>query len=135
VRTSRLTALWGPGGGRLLAGDTIVLAFFIILSLAFFTLGGARGRAESIEVEVSGRGVLTIDRSEEGVREVSGPLGTTRIEIRARQVRVLSSPCPLKLCQRAGWIGAVGEMLVCLPNEVVVRLPGRPPGSTDAVSR
>ena len=48
---------------------------------------------------------------------------------------ILSSPCPLKLCQRAGWIGTAGAMVVCLPNEVVVRIPGSLPGSTDAVSR
>jgi hypothetical protein len=112
-----------------------VLVFFILLSLSFFSIGGTRGRAETIEVEVSGEKVLTVGRGESGVREVAGPLGTTRIEIRDRQVRILSSPCPLKICQRAGWIGTAGEMLVCLPNEVAVRLPGRPPGSVDALSR
>ena len=135
MRNSPFTALWGSGGGRLFAGDLAVLVFFITLSFFFFTLGGSRGAARSIEVEVSGKGVLTLDRDDAGVREVTGPLGTTRIEIRDRQVRVLSSPCPLKLCQRAGWIGTAGEMVVCLPNEVVVRLPGSLPGSTDAVSR
>lgn len=135
MRSSRITALWGPGGRRLLLGDAAVLVFFTLLSLSFFSLGGARGKAETVEVEVSGEKVLTVGRGESGVREVSGPLGTTRIEIRDRQVRILSSPCPLKICQRAGWIGAAGEMLVCLPNEVTVRLPGRPPGSVDALSR
>ena len=77
---------------------------------------------------------LPLSPSEEGIRDVAGPLGITRIEIREGQVRVLSSPCPLKLCQRAGWIGAAGEMIVCLPNEVVVRLPGRRRG-VDALSR
>jgi hypothetical protein len=135
VRPSRTAALWGPGGKRLLLGDAAVLAFFILLSLSFFSLGGARSGAETVEVEVSGENVLTIGRGESGVREVTGPLGTTRIEIRRRQVRILSSPCPLKICQRAGWIGTAGEMLVCLPNEVAVRLPGRPPGLVDALSR
>jgi hypothetical protein len=135
VRSSPFTALWGSGGGRLFAGDLVVLIVFIALSFFFFALGGSRGAAKFIEVEVSGRSVLTIDRGDTGIREVTGPLGATRIEIRDRQVRVLSSPCPLKLCQRAGWIGTAGEMVVCLPNEVVVRLPGSLAGSTDAVSR
>jgi hypothetical protein len=88
-----------------------------------------------VEVEVGGRKVLTVPLGESGVREVTGPLGTTRVEFRGGQVRILSSPCPLKICQRAGWIGVAGEMLVCLPNEVVVRLPGGPAGDLDAVSR
>jgi hypothetical protein len=135
VKGFSLKSLWGRGGARLFVGDGLILLVFTALSLAFLSLGGAGGTAESIEVEVSGERVLTLHREDEGIRQVRGPLGSTAIEIQERRVRVLSSPCPLKLCQRAGWIGGAGEMLVCLPNEVVVRLSGRPPGSTDAVSR
>ena len=87
-----------------------------------------------MEVRAAGASPLTLSPSDEGFHDVSGPLGTTRIEIRGGQVRVLSSPCPLKLCQRAGWIGSAGEMIVCLPNEVVVRMPGRR-RNVDALSR
>ena len=135
MKRSPITTLWGRGGGRLFAGDLAIVVFFILLSSFFFTLGGAGGAAKSIEIEVSGEKVLTLDRDDDGLREVSGPLGATRIEILEGQARVVSSPCPLKLCQRAGWIGTAGSMVVCLPNEVVVRIPGSLPGSTDAVSR
>lgn len=129
-------ALWGPGGGRLLAGDAAVLIFFFTLSLsAFLKLGGAGGEGTTVEFEVSGRRVLTVDRKESGMHTVEGPLGPTEVEIRGGEARVVSSPCPLKLCRRAGWIGSAGEMVVCLPNEVVVRLPGTPGRGIDAVSR
>lgn len=121
---------------RLIAGDAVVIAFFLALSMvALMSLGGSGGRAERVEIEVSGRRVLSLPRSEEGLRRVDGPLGSTAVEIREGRVRILSSPCPLKLCQRAGWIGSAGEMIVCLPNEVVVRIPGKAPGGVDAVSR
>jgi hypothetical protein len=131
-----IVRLWGEGGKRLFFGDVAVLTFFCALAVALVAgVSGARIGAESVEVEVGGRKVLTVDLGESGVREVTGSLGTTRIEFRDGQVRILSSPCPLKICQRAGWIGVAGEMLVCLPNEVVVRLPGGPAGDLDAVSR
>lgn len=131
-----MTRLWGQGGVRLLAGDAAVIALLLTLSMvAFASLGGAGGRAERVEIEVSGKGVLSLSRSEEGLHRIDGPLGSTAVEIREGRVRILSSPCPLKLCQRAGWIGSAGEMIVCLPNEVVVRLPGKGPGGVDAVSR
>ncbi len=131
-----IVRLWGEGGKRLFFGDVVVIAFFISLAVALVAgIGGARLGARSVEVEVGGRNVLTVPLGETGVREVTGPLGTTRIEFRAGEVRILSSPCPLKICQRSGWIGAAGEMLVCLPNEVVVRLPEGPAGGLDAVSR
>ena len=127
--------LWGPGGWRLLAGDGAVILVCVLAGAALLLAPGrARTGAAEVQVEVSGTAVLTLSPSEDGIREVTGPLGVTRIEVRERRVRVLSSPCPQKLCQRAGWIGSAGEMVVCLPNEVVVRLPGRRPG-VDALSR
>lgn len=87
-----------------------------------------------MRVEVGGSPALILRADDKGIHEVTGPRGVTRIEIKDGRVRVLSSPCPLKLCQRAGWIGEAGEMIVCLPNEVVVRLPGRRRG-VDALSR
>ncbi len=128
-------ALWGPAGWRLLAGDAVVVLLCVCAGAGLLLAPGrARTKAGTVQVEVSGSTVLTLSPSDEGVHEVSGPLGVTGIEIRDGMVRVISSPCPLKLCRRAGWIGAAGEMIVCLPNEVVVRLPGRRRG-VDAVSR
>jgi hypothetical protein len=133
-----IVRLWGESGKRLLFGDVVVLTFFSALAVALVAgVSGARIGARSVgaEVEVEGRKVLTVPLGETGVREVTGPLGVTRIEFLDGQVRIISSPCPLKICQRAGWIGAAGEMIVCLPNEVVVRLPGGPARDLDAVSR
>ena len=131
-----IVRLWGENGKRLFFGDVVVLVFFTVLAVALVAgISGARIGAESVEVEVGGRKVLTVPLGESGIWEVTGPLGTTRIEFRTGEVRILSSPCPLKICQRAGWIGAAGEILVCLPNEVLVRLPEGPAGDLDAVSR
>jgi hypothetical protein len=136
VKTAWLESLWGPRGARLLAGDVAVIFIFTALSIALLAgTGIARRSAWAVGIEVSGNEVLSLSRADDGVRQVEGPLGLTEIEIRNGQVRVLSSSCPLKLCQRAGWIGAAGEMIVCLPNEVVVRLSGRPPRGIDALSR
>ena len=136
VKSSWKESLWGLHGTRLIAGDAAVIFFFAFLSFSFFFGFDRPGKeSETVEVEVGGKSVLTIDRDMDGIHEVMGPLGTTRLEVRERRVRILSSPCPLKLGIKAGWIGTTGEMLVCLPNEVVVRLPGSFPSEVDAVSR
>jgi hypothetical protein len=62
-------------------------------------------------------------------------LGTTRVEISEKGVRVLDSPCPYKLCVKSGAIDRSGETLVCLPNRVVVRITGDGKEAVDAVSR
>ena len=51
--------------------------------------------------------------------EVLGPLGVSRIEIRAGRVRIAADPSPRQLCVRQGWIPP-GGAAVCLPNRVSV---------------
>lgn len=73
-------------------------------------------------VKSSGRQVMVIrlDVGSEGVYEVTGPLGTSRFEVRGGRVRMLESPCPEKICVKTGWIGRPGEVIACVPNRVVI---------------
>jgi hypothetical protein len=120
---------------RLLLGDAVVLTLLAAGVFALVMPKAAGGLPARAEVEASGKAAATLDLALDGASEFVGPLGVTRLEVRGGRVRVLSSPCPRQSCRHGGWIGAAGEMLVCLPNEVVVRLPGTLPGTPDAVSR
>jgi hypothetical protein len=119
----------------LLLGDAVVLGALAAAVIALSLPRAADGKPSRAEVESSGKAVATLDLSRDAVHEIEGALGVTRLEVRGGRVRVLSSPCPRQACRHGGWIGKGGEMLVCLPNEVVVRLPGKPPGAPDAVTR
>lgn len=132
---SLIERVWGSGGVRLLLGDAAVLVVLVAIVVSLLAPPGAGGGAERAEVEVAGRPVASIDLALDGVSEVVGPLGITRLEVRGGRLRVLSSPCPRQACRHGGWIGEAGRLLVCLPNDVVVRLPGRLPGAPDALSR
>lgn len=67
--------------------------------------------------------------------DVPGPLGITVVKIEKGRASIVSSPCPHKLCTRMGDCGKEGGVIVCVPNEVVVRTgQGRTDG-LDAVSR
>jgi hypothetical protein len=135
VKRPLIDRMWGPRGARLILGDAAVLGILAAGIFALIMPGAARGLPARAEVEVSGKAAAVLDLSHEGVSEITGPLGLTRLEVRGGHVRILSSPCPRQSCRHGGWIGSAGEMLVCLPNEVVVRLPGRLPGAPDALSR
>lgn len=127
--------LWGRGWRRLLAGDAAVLLALVGLIVVFSLRPAAAGRPERAEVLTGGRRAALLDLRIDGVSEFAGPLGATKVEVLGRRVRVLSSPCPLQVCRHGGWIARPGEMLVCLPNTVVVRIPGRDPDAPDALSR
>jgi hypothetical protein len=135
MKASFMVRVWGPGGVRLLLGDATVLVLLFAAVIALAVPKTAGGRPERAEVEARGKFAASLDLERDGVSEVEGPLGVTRIEVNGGRVRVLSSPCPRQACRHGGWIGAVGEMLVCLPNEIVIRLPGQRAGAIDAVSR
>lgn len=127
--------LWGPGGLRLLLGDAAVLVV-LVAAIVFASFPRAtRAVAVRAEVLVSGQVVATLDLGRDDIHEVQGPLGTTRLEVRGGRVHVMSAPCPAQVCRHSGWISEPGELLVCLPNEVVVRMPGQTAAGPDARSR
>jgi hypothetical protein len=78
-----------------------------------------------------GRYALNHDR----VITVKGPLGETKVQIDGGKVRILSSPCPNHYCVRMGDISAGGATLLCVPNQVVVRVGGNESQRLDAISR
>ena len=130
-----LRRIWGTGGVRLLAGDAFVICLLAAGIVAVSLPRAKGGNPVRAQILVSGREAVTLDLSRDGVHDVLGPIGVTRVEVRGGKVRVLSSPCPQQICRHGGWIGAPGTLLVCLPNEVVVRVPGEPGGGTAAVTR
>lgn len=135
MRASLLRRVWGTSGARLLVGDVLVLCLLgaaVVAASLPRTAGGSAARAE---VVVSGGKALTLDLSRDGVHDVLGAIGVTRVEVLGKKVRVLSSPCPRQVCRHGGWIGEPGTLLVCLPNEVVIRIPGEPVDARDAITR
>lgn len=93
--------------------------------------GGATGQAAVVRVD--NEVVATLALHEERELVVQGPLGETVIQVQAGKVRVVRDPGPRQLCVLQGWISRAGEALVCLPNRVMVQIPG--PLPFDSVTR
>ena len=56
--------------------------------------------------------------------DLTGPLGETRIQILGGGVSVLSSPCAKKICVGMGIARHVGDLIACVPNQMVIRIDG-----------
>ena len=135
MKSPLLRRVWGPSGARLAVGDAVVILLLVAAVVAASLPRTAGGNHSQAQVVVSGEKALTLDLSRDGVHDVLGAIGVTRIEVRGGKVRVLSSPCPRQICRHGGWIGDPGTLLVCLPNEIVIRVPGEPAGGPSAVTR
>jgi len=109
-------------------GDKVLIAFIMIIAISGFVginlYGLTSGRVYGV-VEVNSVFAQKISLGEDGpiLRfNVEGFLGDTLLEVQKDKIRILDSSCPDKDCVRQGWISRPGQVLVCLPNRVVVKI-------------
>jgi hypothetical protein len=103
--------------GYLRPGDYVILALSLAALAALW--GRQGGAGDGVVIRAGGAIFLATDLRLDRTVTVPGPLGDTRVEIRAGQVRVAADPSPRQLCVRQGWL-APGSSAVCLPNRVSV---------------
>ncbi|HHY14041.1 MAG TPA: NusG domain II-containing protein [Thermoanaerobacterales bacterium] len=116
---------------RLKKGDKILILSIFIFCFFIFVLGGTfiYGAFETkyVIIEASGvevnRFVLGPDTKAEKV-EVKGIAGYSIVEIGKDKVRMYYSPCDNKDCLKVSWISKPGQMIVCLPNQIAVKIVG-----------
>ena len=113
---------------------TLAALFVAPILGAFFS--GRDGDVIVVEAIRDGRVVVLGNLGEMGGSAMTfGEPGNFNEIIIGEGVRMISADCPGGDCLRAGEIGKNGEMIVCVPNRLVIRLvsPQRP--EVDAVSR
>ena len=65
---------------------------------------------------------------------IDNELGTNVIEVNKSQVKITDANCPDKICVKAHAISKPGEVLICLPHKLVVKIIGEGKQETDEVS-
>jgi hypothetical protein len=117
-------------------GDKIlvVLIFaFGIVSLA--ALKHLRQPGDSVIIEAKGQIVQRLDLNTSQEITVNGPIGKTIIKIDHGAAQVIHSDCPEKICVKTGKITHAGEIIVCVPNKVVVKIIGKQKNPFDVITQ
>ncbi len=114
-------------------GLLIFLAFLTVGSLYSFRL--LRPGANDVWISVNGRTLGFYSLKEEKTIRVKGPIGTTVIRIHNGQAAITEAPCAHKFCQKMGPIPAHGNVMICIPNRIVVEIKNRKGRETDAITR
>ncbi|MDI3534246.1 MAG: hypothetical protein PWQ82_611 [Thermosediminibacterales bacterium] len=115
---------------KLTKGDKILVAVIILISFASVLGVKALSSVYSdryVVIESRGEPVKKIllgPNVEKRIVKVEGVLGYSVIEIGQDKVRMLDSPCPDHLCVKSGAISEPGQIIVCLPNQVVIKIIG-----------
>lgn len=126
-----ITATAGSMLKQLKPLDWGALFVAIAVVIAFSLAAAAGGEGEQVAIE-SEEGDFVYPLSEDRQFTLSGPLGTTDIEIRDGRVRVIRDPGPQQICVRQGWIERAGEWLACLPSRIFIQITGSGDGDIDA---
>lgn len=114
-------------------GDKILFTLLLIIS---FSCIGATVMGKSLVPMVQGEKYLVVEINGRIAKEIAFPItnevqiievpldtGIAYLEVKDGRARILpmdDDVCPLKVCSRRGWIQGPGEVIVCVPNKMVV---------------
>jgi hypothetical protein len=120
--------------------DRAVCAGILLLSIVV-ALGTVATRAPAAGahalVVVAGIEQASLPLAEDHTATIQGRLGAVVVEVRGGAVAVIRSTCPHRVCIGMGWKRRPGEVIACVPNELLVRVTGGAVDSNvpDAVTR
>lgn len=131
---------------KTLSKADLILALAIVIVAGVIAAGRTFGRAGHTATP-SGREVLIeVDNKPFQTVPFAQVKGTTTVNVPAPgghvvvveitedgRARVRTSDCPDKVCVKTGWIEHPGEVIVCLPNRVVVEIRGSADASGPAL--
>lgn len=112
---------------KLRYGDYIVIVMIIIVAVLFVVLFYDNNTNEKIAI--ISQNDIVLDRieldkiSERYVITYSGKYPGI-IEVNNGKIRFLHADCPDQVCVNTGWIDRQGQIAVCLPAGVIIKVEG-----------
>lgn len=107
----------------------ITIGLLLVIVVLFVQTDG-----EMVTVEVSGKEIASFPLSEEVTYVIDGKNGgTNTLMIKDGYAWVEDASCPDGLCRNMGKIHNSSQSIICLPNEVVIRITGGEDSEIDAV--
>ena len=101
----------------------ILLSVASILFVIDLTNVSSDAGNKKVVVSVDGKKIAEYPLGKNATYKLSGShLGTNTLVIKSGTAYISEANCPDKQCMKQGKISRAGEMLVCLPNRVVVKI-------------
>jgi hypothetical protein len=118
-------------------GDVILLLIAVFGLLTVLLLGrGSADSSTSVNSNMT-KGeqlVAVVKKDDEIIREINltglrnqqvikvHSLYDATIVAENKRIRFMESGCPDKICVNAGWLNRPGDVAVCLPNKIIIKL-------------
>ena len=116
---------------RMTTADRLVTAGLLLLALMGIALNLSAPPGSRVVAGDGERVFFTTPLDQPREVDLPGPLGLTRLVVADDGARIAASPCGQKVCMGMGPARRPGDLLVCLPNRVLVRIEGAAPARPD----
>nr|WP_276939246.1 NusG domain II-containing protein [Helcococcus sueciensis] len=122
---------------KLTKGDKILVIVLIVFSLLFaYYMATVNKNLEKkyVSIQINGEEINTIEFSKDIVGEtyvLETEFGRNVLQFGDGEVKIIEASCPDQLCVKQGKIGQVGQLIVCLPNRLVVEIKANNAGNDD----
>lgn len=107
--------------------DKIFISLLVIISLLSYVPLLAsdflnKDKKKEVVVNYKNEEILRVDMRINETYTVAGTLGDVDVEVKDEAVRVEKENSPYHLCSVQGWVEDTGRPIICLPNEIVVKI-------------
>lgn len=110
--------------------DKLLIIFIAVISLAslgFVTNQATNFKEKYVSIQVNGEEIKKIIFDKKIIGKtfpINTEYGYNLVEIGDGRVRVIEADCPDKIDVKQGYISETHEMIVCLPNRLVIEIIG-----------
>lgn len=102
----------------------IVITLFIILGIQITRFENSNATSAEIYVNNELKYVYPLQVEERDIF-VPTDIGGVNLKIKDNRIRVTTSNSPLKLNVRQGWIGSSGEVIIGIPDKLLIKVTGK----------
>lgn len=110
---------------KLLLGDWLIIVIAIMTVVLSFKTLWTNTPASQLEVRQGDQIIGTYDLNQMHELHLHGPKGDSHISIAQGKVRFKQSPCNNQYCVHQGWLSRAGQVAICLPNQISLKLIGQ----------
>ena len=116
--------------------DIILLAALILIGAAgLFAVRPVQSEGGTAVITVDGEQIDSLDLSADQSVKIETQYGNNLITVEGGSVFVAEADCPGKDCITLGKISSPGQIVVCLPHHLIIKVVGQDTDAPDAVVR
>ena len=116
--------------------DILLIAGIIILgTVSLFVMRATGLEGKNVEIFFSSRLAGIYPLYENRTITFEGKTGEIVIKISNGMVWIEETSCPHKICQRMGKKKNVNELIVCVPNEMIIQIVGKKKKEIEAITQ